>query len=151
MPHLRWFWQLGVYHHCTKIPKREKKTHKTLFSFYNFVFTYLLLPNAKVICLAFLLSFAVFYNVVTSFISSSQNICKKHSYCSRRTTTPSIHSPSVVSHSVMSDSLRPHGLKSSRFLCLWNFSGKNTGVGSHSLLQGIFLTQVETWSHRIIF
>ena len=27
------------------------------------------------------------------------------------------------------------------FLCPWDFPGKNTGVGSHSLLQGIFLTQ----------
>ena len=26
-------------------------------------------------------------------------------------------------------------------LCPWDFAGKNTGVGSHSLLQGIFLTQ----------
>ena len=26
-------------------------------------------------------------------------------------------------------------------LCSWNFPGKNTGVVSHSLLQGIFLTQ----------
>ena len=28
-----------------------------------------------------------------------------------------------------------------RFLCAWNFPGKNTGVGYHFLLQGIFLTQ----------
>ena len=28
-----------------------------------------------------------------------------------------------------------------RLLCPWNFQGKNTGVDSHSLLQGIFLTQ----------
>ena len=28
-----------------------------------------------------------------------------------------------------------------RLLCLWNSPGKNTGVGSHSLLQGIFSTQ----------
>ena len=27
------------------------------------------------------------------------------------------------------------------FLCLWNFLGKNTGLCSHSLFQGIFLTQ----------
>ena len=27
-------------------------------------------------------------------------------------------------------------------LCSWNSLGKNTGVGCHSLLQGIFLTQV---------
>ena len=38
--------------------------------------------------------------------------------------------------SVMSDSLWPHGLYSS-----WNSSGQNTGVGSHSLLQGIFPIQ----------
>ena len=28
-----------------------------------------------------------------------------------------------------------------RLLCPWNSPGKNTGVGSHFLLQGIFLTQ----------
>ena len=28
-----------------------------------------------------------------------------------------------------------------RLLCPWNSPGKNTGVGCHSLLQGIFLTQ----------
>ena len=41
----------------------------------------------------------------------------------------------------MSDSLQLHGLEPTRFLCLWNSPGKNTGVGCHSLLQGIFLTQ----------
>ena len=39
------------------------------------------------------------------------------------------------SHSVMSDSLQPHGLYSP-----WNSPGQNTGVGSRSLLQGIFPT-----------
>jgi len=43
--------------------------------------------------------------------------------------------------SVMSDSLRPHGLQPARLLCPWNSPGKNTGVGSLSLLQGIFATQ----------
>ena len=38
--------------------------------------------------------------------------------------------------SVPSDSLRPHGLYSP-----WNSPGHNTGVGSLSLLQGIFQTQ----------
>ena len=42
---------------------------------------------------------------------------------------------------VMSYSLRPHGLQPSRLLCLWNSPGKNTRMGCHSLLQGIFLTQ----------
>ena len=40
------------------------------------------------------------------------------------------------SHSVMSDSMKPHGLYSP-----WNCPGQNTGVGSFSLLQGIFPTQ----------
>ena len=44
-------------------------------------------------------------------------------------------------HSVMSDSLQPHGLCPFRLLCSWNSPGMNTGVGSHSLMQGIFLTQ----------
>ena len=45
----------------------------------------------------------------------------------------SIHSEN---RSVMSDSLRPHGLYSPR-----DSPGQNTGVGSLSLLQGIFPTQ----------
>ena len=46
-----------------------------------------------------------------------------------------------INNSVVSDSLRLHGLQSARLLFPWNSAGKNTGVGSHSLLQGIFLTQ----------
>ena len=38
--------------------------------------------------------------------------------------------------SVVSDSLRPHGVQSP-----WNSPGQNTGVGSLSFLQGIFPTQ----------
>ena len=34
----------------------------------------------------------------------------------------------------------PFGLYPDRLLCPWNFSSKNIGVGSHFLLQGIFLT-----------
>ena len=45
-----------------------------------------------------------------------------------------------VSHSVLSDFLRPHGLWPTRLLCLWNSPGKNIAVGHHSLLQRIFLT-----------
>ena len=41
----------------------------------------------------------------------------------------------------MSDSLRSHGLWCTRLLCTWDFPGKNTGVGCHFLLQGIFMTQ----------
>ena len=40
------------------------------------------------------------------------------------------------SSSVVSDSLQPHGLQPTRLLCPWHSSGKNTGVGCHSLLRG---------------
>ena len=46
-----------------------------------------------------------------------------------------------VSRSVISDSLRPHGLSPARLLHPWDFPSKNTGVGCHFLLQGIFPTQ----------
>ena len=41
----------------------------------------------------------------------------------------------------MSNSLQPHGLSPTRLICPWNSPGQNTGVGSLSLLQGIFPTQ----------
>ena len=42
---------------------------------------------------------------------------------------------------VLSKPLWPHGLWPTKALCPWNSPGKNTGVGCHFLLQGIFLTQ----------
>ena len=63
---------------------------------------------------------------------------------------PNHHSKDCAAHTVpcccvggsaVSDSLWPNGLQPTRLLCPWNSPGKNTGVGSHSLLQGIFLTQ----------
>ena len=44
---------------------------------------------------------------------------------------------SSVNRSVVSDSLWPHGLEPTRLLCSWDSPSKNTGVGCHSLLQGI--------------
>ena len=41
----------------------------------------------------------------------------------------------------MLNSLWPHGLQPTRLFCPWDFPGKNTGVGCHFLLQGIFSTQ----------
>src|SRR5574341_1131639 len=37
--------------------------------------------------------------------------------------------------SVVSDSVRPHGLQPTRLLHPWDSPGKNTGVGCHFLLQ----------------
>ena len=41
-----------------------------------------------------------------------------------------------VSSSVMSNSLQPHEQQPARLLCPWNSPDQNTGVSSHSLLQG---------------
>ena len=63
---------------------------------------------------------------ITSFFSSG---CTAGSDCSQM-------ADERESRSVVSDSLRPHGLYSP-----WNSPGLNTGVGSLSLLQGIFPIQ----------
>ena len=47
-----------------------------------------------------------------------------------------LSSSKLESHSAASNSLPPHGLYKP-----WNSPGQNTGVGSFSLLQGIFPTQ----------
>ena len=44
----------------------------------------------------------------------------------------------VLSHVL---TLWPDGLQPARLLCLWNFPDKNTGVGCHALLQGVFPCQ----------
>ena len=47
----------------------------------------------------------------------------------------------MLSHSVVSNSLRHHELQPARLLCPGDSPGKETGVGCHALLQGIFPTQ----------
>ena len=42
------------------------------------------------------------------------------------------------SRSVVSDSVRPHGLQPTRLLHPWDFPGKSTGVGCHCLLRYIY-------------
>ena len=46
--------------------------------------------------------------------------------------------------SVVSDSVQPYGLYTIRLLCQWDSLGKDTGVGCHTLLQGIFQIQDQT-------
>ena len=43
--------------------------------------------------------------------------------------------------SVVSDTWGAYGLLPTRLLCLWDSLGKNTGMGCHALLQGIFPIQ----------
>ena len=51
-------------------------------------------------------------------------------------TCRSLSARSVVSQALWSQRLQP-----ARLLCPWDSPGKNTGVGYHALLQGIFPTQ----------
>ena len=47
----------------------------------------------------------------------------------------------ALSCSAVSNSLWPRGLQPTMLLCLWHSPGKNTRVGWHFLLQGVFWTQ----------
>ena len=47
----------------------------------------------------------------------------------------------ICAASVVSNSVRPHRWQPTRLLCPRDSLGKNTGVGCHALLQGIFSTQ----------
>ena len=62
-------------------------------------------------------------------------------FCSIQTLKGFHHSFCLWACSVVSNSLRLHGLQPTSLLCLWNFPGKNTGVGCRFLLEGIFPIQ----------
>ena len=51
-----------------------------------------------------------------------------------------IYCLSIDRHSVRSNPFTPWTVDR-QLLCPWDFSGRNTRVGHHALLQGIFLTQ----------
>ena len=76
----------------------------------------------------------------TTKSTSGDALRSKTIFCSLGTKRhPCFHrtsSDSSESHSVMSNSLWPHGLYSP-----WNSPDQNTGVGSLSILQGVFQTQ----------
>ena len=46
----------------------------------------------------------------------------------------------MMSSLVVPDSVPPYGLQPIQLFCAWDSPGKNTGVGCHALLQGIFPT-----------
>ena len=76
-----------------------------------------------------------------SFLDQASTPCSLHcqvnSHPLHRQGSESESQSSVVSQS----SLQTHGLQPIRLLRPWDSPGKNTGVGCHSLLQGIFPTQ----------
>ena len=48
-------------------------------------------------------------------------------------------SPMCISHSIVSDSLWPHGPQPAKLLSPWNSPGRNTTVGCHFLLHSLLL------------
>ena len=79
-------------------------------------------------------------NVTYKCNTSNKKSCEQH--LGKQTTEIKLFYVYLCSvSSVMSDSLRPYGLQPARFLCPWDSPGKNTRVGFHALLQGIFPTQ----------
>ena len=72
-----------------------------------------------------------YYNLIlTSLVKHNANVLSVHNESESEN----------VTHLVLFHSLGSHGLQPTRLLCPWNSPGKNTGVGCHFLLQGIFLT-----------
>ena len=88
------------------------------------------------------IKFPGFYpkQTLVSALSYPLMFCKSFSH------TISIFEPILIcerrgSRSVMSDSSQPCVLQPTKFPRPWDSPDKNTGVGCHFLLQGIFLTQ----------
>ena len=76
-------------------------------------------------------------------LTSATSLCKNVMSTSRHTLNSTYSGkvfclPGVCSCSIVSNSLWPHGVKLTRLLCPWDFPGKNTAVGCHFLLRGIF-------------
>ena len=70
--------------------------------------------------------FCFFVCVLVLFCSEEESISCTHTY--------------TCACAIVSESLQPPGLQSTRLLCLWDSPGKNMEVGCHALLQGSFLT-----------
>ena len=90
---------------------------------------------------------SVLYTAVSSVpetATGTQQVLNNLNYFAEFHNTLPVGCAYVLSHfslTSVSDSLQPCGLQPTRLLCPWDSPGKNTGVGCHAFLQGIFLTQ----------
>ena len=65
----------------------------------------------------------------------------RHVYCNISDDFSYLSHGCVLSRSQVQLFATHHVLQPARLLCLWDFPGKDTGVGCHFLLQEVFLTQ----------
>ena len=79
-------------------------------------------------------------NTIRKEISLTFHFTHIPSSVSKYSTIPPDSEKWKWSHSVVSDSLQPHGLQPPRLLHPWDFPGKSTGVGRHFLSQVLPLT-----------
>ena len=82
-----------------------------------------------------------FETFMLSFLMVRLELYSLHSFCVSRLLSGSSSRGRCVLVAQLCPTLWPHGLQPARLLHPWNSPGRNTGVGCHSLLQGIFLTQ----------
>ena len=66
--------------------------------------------------------------------------CSFDEFVEEKVISPS-YSSAILTPPPISSSLKPYELQPTRLFCPWDFPAKNTGMGCHVLLQGIFLTQ----------
>ena len=83
----------------------------------------------------------VLYNMKYMHIVSFSNLRSSETYMPPRFWMWDYGLPCMCAQSAVSSSLWTQGQQPTKLCCPCRFPGKNTGVGCHSLLQGIFLTQ----------
>ena len=122
---LSWiFSSLFINTNSNSSPQFHLFSHKPWRSFHHYIPKSLLFLNDQVV-----------------FLKTYFRKFQTYTKVEKRYNEPPVSTVCMLSHSIMSNSLQPHGLQSIRLLCPWDFSGKNNEVGFHFLLQGIFLTQ----------
>ena len=84
-----------------------------------------------------ILSALNFFEYILKDISQGISLCNGRSWLGKC----KIHRAGCCEGAQLGPTLWPHGWWPARLLCPWDFPGKNTGVGCHFLLQGIFPAQ----------
>ena len=79
------------------------------------------------------------YEIYTMFLDWKSQYCENDYITQGNQQIQCMHMLSPFSHVWLF--MTPWLYDLTRLFCLWNSPGKNTGVGCHFLLQGIFLTQ----------
>ena len=110
--------------------------------FFRITYVFLLDQNVSLHCIMQQVIFSLFIVFISKCPSKVLQPWRKKYFCLMNPWSglPAVHrltSRCAPSH----PTLQPHGLQPTKFIHSWDFPGKNTGMGCHFLLQGIFLTQ----------